>query len=80
MLSLWPTKMFTATLLRRSCQLDNASEAVYQSQAANIVREDILRKKCLPFGGSFTGDCQEHSVPQSSLAYAHYHDHVWNKH
>ena len=35
------------------------------SRAANIVREDMLRKKCVPFSGSFTEDCQEHSVPQS---------------
>ena len=34
------------------------------SRAANIVREDILGKKCVPFSGSFTKDCREHSVPQ----------------
>ena len=51
--------------LRRSCQLDDDSEAVNLSRAANIVREDMLRKKCVPFSGSFTEDCQEHSVPQS---------------
>ena len=34
------------------------------SRAANIVREGILGKKCVPFSGSFTKDCREHSVPQ----------------
>ena len=49
----------------RSCQLDDDSEAVNLSQDANIVREDMLRRKNVPFSRSFTEDCQEHSVPQS---------------
>ena len=53
--------------LRRSCQLGDESEAVLLSRAANIIRQDMLRKKCEPFSGSFTEDCQENSVPQSLL-------------
>ena len=53
--------------LRRSCQLDDDCEAVHLSRAANIVREDMLRKKCVPFNCSFAEDCQEHSEPKSLL-------------
>uniref|UniRef100_UPI00358DF98B uncharacterized protein isoform X2 n=1 Tax=Myxine glutinosa TaxID=7769 RepID=UPI00358DF98B len=53
--------------LRSSCQLDGDSEAVFISRAANIVRRDMLRMKCLPFSGSFKEDCQENSVPHSLL-------------
>ena len=53
--------------LRRSCQLDDESEAVFPSPAANVVRDDMLRNKCIPFSGSFTENCQEKSVPQSLL-------------
>ena len=62
---LFVAKKNVGNSLRRSCQLDNDSEAMNLSQDANIVREDMLRRKNVPFSGSFTEDCQEHSVPQS---------------
>ena len=57
---LFVAKKNVGNSLRRSCQLDDDSEAVNLSQDANIVHEDML-----PFSSSFTEDCQEHSVPQS---------------
>ena len=60
---LFVAKKNTGNSPRRSCHLDDDSEAVNLSQAANIVREDMLRKRNVPFSGSFTEDCQEHSVP-----------------
>ena len=52
---------------RRSCQLDDESEAVFLCPAANVVRDYMLRNKCIPFSGSFTENCQKKSVPQSLL-------------
>lgn len=61
----------------RSCQLDDDCEVVHLSRAANIVREDMLRKKRTiqlfirrRLSGTFRA---------SIVAYAHYNDHVWNK-
>ena len=62
---LFVAKKNVGNSLRRSCQLNDDGEAVNLSQDPNIVREDMLRRKNLLFSGSFTEDCQEHSVPQS---------------
>ena len=62
---LFVAKKNVGNSLRKSCQHDDDSEAVNLSQDANIVREDMLRRKNVPFSHSFTEDCQEHSVPQS---------------
>ena len=42
---LFVAKKNVGNSLRRSCQLDDDSEAVNLSQDANIVREDMLRRK-----------------------------------
>ena len=63
--------------LRRSCQLDDDSEAVYLSRAAHFVREDMLRKKSVPFSGSFT----EERIKSCKLLGVHINEHVkWDDH
>ena len=63
--------------LRRPCQLDDDSEAVYLSRAANIVREDMLRKKSIPFSGSFT----EERIKSCKLLGVHISEHLkWDDH
>ena len=53
---------FIGKSLRRACHLDSDDEALCLSQAANIIRRDMIEKKCTPFDGSFPEDCQEKSV------------------
>ena len=53
---------FIGKSLRRACHLDSDDEALCLSQAANIIRRDMVENKCTPFDGSFPEDCQEKSV------------------
>ena len=63
--------------LKRSCQLDDDSEAVYLSRAANIVREDMLRRNSVPFSGSFT----EERTKSCKLLGVHINEHLkWDDH
>ena len=65
---LFVAKKNVGNSLRRSCQLDDDSEVVNLSQDANIVREDMLRRR---LSGTFSA---------SIAGYAHCNDHIWNKH
>jgi len=53
--------------LSKACKQDSDSVAVYLSQAAYIVRRDMLKIKN-KFSGSFGTKCQKESVPVSLLA------------
>lgn len=65
---LFVAKKNVGNSLRRSCHLDDDSEAVNLSQDANIVREDMLRRR---LSGTFSA---------SIAGNAHCNDHIWNKH
>ena len=54
---LFVAKKNVGNSLRRSCQLDDDSEAVNLSQDANIIREDMLRRRLSgTFSASIAGN------------------------
>lgn len=53
--------------LRRACEHDADSDAVYLARAATIVRRDMFQTK-MEFNGSFHTECQEQSLPTSLLS------------
>ena len=53
--------------LRKACEHDADSDAVYLARAATIVRRDMFQTK-MEFNGSFHTECQEQSLPTSLLS------------
>ena len=53
--------------LRKACEHDADSDAVYLARAATIVRRDRFQTK-MEFNGSFHTKCQEQSLPTSLLS------------
>ena len=53
--------------LRKACEHDADSDAVYLARAATIVQRDMFQTK-VEFNGSFHTECQEQSLPTSLLS------------
>ena len=66
--------------IRKMCQLNGESETIIMSRVADSIRCDMFTNECPSFDGTFTGDCQQRSVPSSLHAYSSYHDILWYQH